>query len=165
MTPKRIAPIEREASSCHLDDTGRGFVKGIGADGGEPSPRARPFPALASAAHWPWSAYSGSLSKGWESRGPRPPAASHGSTSLLTASATCAGSATTPTSRRARGMAKDYDRREVLLKMVELPCSAMLIAVCGPHRGETGDTLPPDDGWLRRPRCSGRNCTGSRRIT
>ncbi len=29
-------------------------------------------------------------------------------------------------------MAKDYDRREVLMKMVELPCSAMLVAVCGP---------------------------------
>ena len=29
-------------------------------------------------------------------------------------------------------MAEDYDRREVLLKMVELPCSAVLIAVCGP---------------------------------
>jgi Fe-S-cluster-containing dehydrogenase component len=29
-------------------------------------------------------------------------------------------------------MDKEYDRREVLVKMVELPCSAMLIAVCGP---------------------------------
>ena len=46
-------------------------------------------------------------------------------------------------------MAKDYDRREVLMKMVELPCSAMLIAVCGPLAAEAseGDYDPAEHYW------------------
>jgi len=46
-------------------------------------------------------------------------------------------------------MAKDYDRREVLMKMVELPCSAMLVAVCGPlaAQADEGEYDPSEHYW------------------
>jgi tetrathionate reductase subunit B len=46
-------------------------------------------------------------------------------------------------------MGRDYDRREVLIKMVELPCSAMLVAVCGPlaATADEGEYDPSEHYW------------------